>query len=363
MDVMVSSNEMTDLLNSWYVEIRDRNVEKATSLKEEIDEKINNMEENQNLLLYYSLLTFRYQMTRSDDLEELDAMVSQFDQDKNEMDDMIDYYYHFFKGIHQYKQKRYEEALSSFHFAEKNLNSIPDPIETAEFHYKLASVYSQHMKILQSIQHTYKALEIFQQNEHYRLRTADCKNLLGTNHILLGNYEQANYHLNKALEYAQHVQCRETESISLQNLGWMYSRMGNPNEAIEYLTKSLEWMEEEKQYHYQIKTMYIMAKQYFNLDEISDALYWVDRCTDICRHNQDSEYLSKLKILKSKHTMELSDYMNVLKDEISFFLDKKYWGNLEEFSHDLAKYYEKERNIRDAMKYYKLVIHAKNKLS
>ncbi len=363
MKVMVSSSEMTNLLNSWYAMIRDRNVEKALKLKEEIDEKINHMEENQNLLLYYSLLTFRYNLIHSKNIEDADLLMLEINQGKNEMDDMLEYYYQLFKGIYMYKQKKYEDALTHFHYAEKKLISIPDPIETAEFHYKLASVYSQHLDILNSIQHTFKAIEIFQTDEHYHLRTADCKNLLGTNHILLGNYDRAEYYLNKAIKYAQLVKCLETESVSLQNLGWMYSRKGESSKAIEYLEKSLTWMVENDEYHYQVKTMYIMAKEYFRLQQDENAMYWVNRCYDICGHTQDSEYLGKLNILKAKHTLNLQDYMCVLREEISSYLDKKYWGNLEEFSHELAKYYEQERNIKEAMKYYKLVIHAKNKLS
>ncbi|EEK85515.1 hypothetical protein bcere0010_8450 [Bacillus cereus ATCC 4342] len=50
------NNKVTDLLNAWYIEIRNRNVANAYKLKEEIESAINNIEEDQNLLLYYSLL-------------------------------------------------------------------------------------------------------------------------------------------------------------------------------------------------------------------------------------------------------------------------------------------------------------------
>ena len=54
------NNKVTDLLNAWYIEIRNRNVANAYKLKEEIESAINNIEEDQNLLLYYSLLDFGY---------------------------------------------------------------------------------------------------------------------------------------------------------------------------------------------------------------------------------------------------------------------------------------------------------------
>lgn len=62
--MMVSAkgnNEITKLLSDWYVEIRSRRIGNAHQLKEIIDSKMHNIEEDQDLLLYYSLLDFRYQ--------------------------------------------------------------------------------------------------------------------------------------------------------------------------------------------------------------------------------------------------------------------------------------------------------------
>ena len=55
------NEQITKMLNDWYIEIRARHIGKAHKLKLEIDQKIHNIEEDQNLLLYYSLLDFRHQ--------------------------------------------------------------------------------------------------------------------------------------------------------------------------------------------------------------------------------------------------------------------------------------------------------------
>lgn len=63
--IMIASikgnEQITKMLNDWYIEIRARHIGKAHKLKLEIDQKIHNIEEDQNLLLYYSLLDFRHQ--------------------------------------------------------------------------------------------------------------------------------------------------------------------------------------------------------------------------------------------------------------------------------------------------------------
>src|SRR5690242_9747779 len=66
--VSVKGNEqLTSLLNDWYRSMLSQQVVKATNLKKKIDEKItklsiesNQERQDQNLLLYYSLLEFRY---------------------------------------------------------------------------------------------------------------------------------------------------------------------------------------------------------------------------------------------------------------------------------------------------------------
>ncbi len=70
MNVPVKGNEQaTKLLNDWYQAMLQQQVLKATNLKQEIDEMINKIKDiqdeqyqDQNLLLYYSLLDFRYKV-------------------------------------------------------------------------------------------------------------------------------------------------------------------------------------------------------------------------------------------------------------------------------------------------------------
>ena len=56
---VVSKEEITKLLHDWYQEMRVQHVLKAGQLKKDIDSKIDKIEENQDILIYYSLLDFR----------------------------------------------------------------------------------------------------------------------------------------------------------------------------------------------------------------------------------------------------------------------------------------------------------------
>ncbi|WLD92947.1 hypothetical protein [Alkalihalobacillus sp. AL-G] len=358
---LISAEEISNMLNSWYLQMRDRNLEKAHRMKAEIDEKMEKMEENQNVLLYYSLLEFRYSLFMKQ--ENAETALSQIELERAETDHVLDYYYHYFKGIYCYQKKRYEEAIKSYLIAERKVTFIPDPIETAEFHYKLASVYSKHLNIINSIHHALKALEIYQKDEHYRVRVADCKNLLGTNNILLKDYERAEVYLNEALQESQAVDCAQTETVSLQNLGWMYSEQNMSNEAIRCLEKSLPWMVENKELSYQTKTMYLIAKECFKVNETVNALEWLEKAEKLCGLTGDQEYLSKLNVLRAKYTLGQAQYISELEAELSILKSCRFWGIIEGFAGELANYYEKEDNLVKALAYNKLVIAAKNKIN
>ncbi|MEW6978069.1 hypothetical protein QQS15_03080 [Bacillus pumilus] len=49
-------------INEWYYHIQRFNVPDAEAYKEEIKSMLDHMEENQDLLLYFSLMEFRHQL-------------------------------------------------------------------------------------------------------------------------------------------------------------------------------------------------------------------------------------------------------------------------------------------------------------
>lgn len=130
------NNEITKLLNDWYLEIRSRRIGNAHQLKEIIDTKIHSIEEDQNLLLYYSLLDFRYQFV----IDNLSVSKSSFDKvEAFDMptDNFLAYYYHFSKEFMPLllenikSQKRVMKTQKNF------LDCIPDELEKRNFIIKL----------------------------------------------------------------------------------------------------------------------------------------------------------------------------------------------------------------------------------
>lgn len=128
------------MLNQWYVMIKRHEVAQAVSIKYDIEHRLPNMEENQDLLLYFNLLDYRHKLLT----EEFAASTKLFEDiqeqkaDMQSTDDMIEYYYFFFAGMYEFHKKDYTNAINYYKLAEEKLRTIPDQIEIAEFHYKLA---------------------------------------------------------------------------------------------------------------------------------------------------------------------------------------------------------------------------------
>lgn len=131
--VSVKGNEqLTSLLNDWYRSMLSQQVVKATNLKKKIDEKINKLSiesiqerQDQNLLLYYSLLEFRYTVLT----DSLGIQQNSFDTISDydmPTDHFLRFYYHFFKSIHSTFISSFTEAEEHYKLAEKILVYIPD---------------------------------------------------------------------------------------------------------------------------------------------------------------------------------------------------------------------------------------------
>ncbi|MEC2715474.1 tetratricopeptide repeat protein, partial [Bacillus cereus] len=175
----VKGNEqVTKMLNDWYIEIRARHVGKAHNLKLEIDQKIHNIEEDQNLLLYYALLDFRHQYM----LDSLSIGKDSFDKVDSlgvPADQFLQYYYHFFKAIHSNITGDFTCAKEHYNQAELLLKHIPDEIEHAEFYFKLSTFHYHIYKPLAAIKEATKAKDIFKKHAGYETNIGLCDNLIG----------------------------------------------------------------------------------------------------------------------------------------------------------------------------------------
>ncbi|KEK23928.1 tetratricopeptide repeat protein [Bacillus gaemokensis] len=356
MNVSVKGNEqITNLLNDWYVEIRSRNINSAHRLKLEIDKKIDDVENDQYLLLYYSLLDFRYQYV----IDNLGVSENSFDKIESfeiPTDSFLSYYYHFFKAIHASGIGNYMIAREHFDKAELLLETIPDEVEKAEFYYKLGAFHFDICESLQSFKYTTKAKEMFLQQGNYERNIGFCENLLGMSCVRLNEWALAEEHLVKAMDIFQKLKEDTYILMVRHNLGFMYSSQNLSELAIRYLS------EVTSQNPRHIKALYLESKERYKLNELNIAEELANKGHSICCELGNIEYRHHFSILRNliKDT-SAEELETVVLEGVSYFKDEELYDYIQENQEYLATKFYKEDNHLKASKYFYLSSQARHK--
>ncbi len=145
MNPVLSSSEVGVKINEWYKMIRQFSVPDAEILKAEVEQEINQMEEDEYLLIYFSLMKFRHQLML-DYLEPvttrirptIDELLEKIEASNKGITGLLSYYSLFFRGMYEFDKREYVKAIGFYREAEKHLTHVNDDIEKAEFHFKLA---------------------------------------------------------------------------------------------------------------------------------------------------------------------------------------------------------------------------------
>lgn len=357
MSVSVKGNEqLTSLLNDWYQSMLSQQVLKATNLKKEIDEKIiklstesNQDYQDQNLLLYYSLLEFRYTvLTDSFSIQQnsFDA-ISDYDMPT---DQFLCFYYHFFKAIHATCITNFAEAEEHYKQAEQILINIPDEIEHAEFYYRIATFYHHTYNMLASIEYTNKSKTIFLKHKGYEVKIAFCNNLLGGCCINLKQYKQAEKYLNSAIDLLKKYKQEDSLLYVRSTMGWLYSDQSRSNLAICHLSKVTDKMP----MHF--KAIFLQAKEHYKLREQSAASKLIDKGLKICREINNEEYIYHFYILKSLNdNIPLDELEKFIEKGIVYFEEVELWDYVMEYAELFAITCRKLEHHNKASEYFHIV--------
>ncbi|EDX66466.1 MULTISPECIES: RapH N-terminal domain-containing protein [Bacillus] len=356
MHVPVKGNEkVTKLLNDWYQAILQHQSIQATNLKQEVEDKLSSIKEDKNLLLYYSLLNFRYEMLTDGFNITKDSFneINSFDVPDS---GFLSYYYHFFKGIHEAMISNYTKAREEFEQAEKLLMYVLNELEEAEFNYRIASFHYQTYQPLVAIQYVTKAKDIFSKHTGYEVNVASCNNVYGLSCIDLRQFEQAEINLNSALDI---LQKHNEESLVLRvrhNLAWLYANQNLSNLAIRHVS------EVTKKNPKHFKAIFVEAREYYKLGEHTLAEELIENGLRICNELKNKELLPHFTILKelNNKTSALSLEKVILKG-ISYFKKEKLWDCVQEYTEILANAFYQEENHVQASKYFYMSNEARRK--
>lgn len=345
------------LLDEFYIAMRDLKDEKALKLKE----KIENLYSKENTSEYeklFQLMQIRFYLM----VKDYQSVFNWFHVLGSERDipEEWKHYYHLFNGILMFDNRKYQDALSSFQRAEEFPKDFFDQRDAAELKYRLAYVYFVLDDYSRSIQEALKGLEMFQKEQNEK-GVALCENLIGSNSTVLGQYRAAESHYQYVRKYAEKHDDHKFKCMIYFNIGDLFSDLDLPHSAIEYLKKAFHYTWEEN-YIFPMRISYLLAKQYFIVENVEEACRYMDKGLKLALEHQDEEYKHLSEILKAKYQPNITDVEQIYQTGLDYFKANQLWERVRIHSEDFAIYYQNKNCFQEAVKYYDLSVQARKNI-
>jgi response regulator aspartate phosphatase C len=357
----VASSEVINQLEAWYQAIKRLQLAEATTIKHEVMQAIDGMDQDRKVFLYYHLIDSRYHLLINQwdyagaILKGLKAQV-----ELKETDKLLRYYYYFFSGLYEFHTKQYIEAIHFYRLAESLLKDIPDDIEQAEFNYQLAVAYYEIDQHFVSMDHAEKALELYLQNDQYKNRVATTQMIVAANQLDLYQFASAEALYKNAIELASDVQDFFVKGMGYYNLGVCYDRQDKLDLARECFESALYVDLPKSQYQgVMVGTKYMLARVLFKQGILEEGMHWFEEAKALADEMKDASYQAKLStihsIYKERDEVEIDDGLRVLKEG-------KLWSDVFELAINAARHFQEKEDYSLAAKYFDEGLVAKDQI-
>ncbi|MDA7027555.1 hypothetical protein PJ311_13270 [Bacillus sp. CLL-7-23] len=360
MKTKIAYEEVAKMLNQWYILIKRHEISQAISIKYTIEHQLPNMEENQDLLLYYNLLDYRHKLLT----KEFAASNKLFEDiqyqkaDMQSTDDMIDYYFFFFSGMYEFHKKDYANAINYYKLAEDKLRKIPDQIENAEFHYKLAIAYYQIKQNFFSLNHANTALKTFKMHDEYVQKAISSEMIIGANKLDLLRFEEAEKHHKQALKDAIIIENNLLIGMAHHNLGLCYINQDLLIHAQQHFKKALNFKEHEDSV-YGIHSIFELTHVLYRLGFLEEAHKWYKKGFFRSKKAGEREYLSKFTLIHALYD-EYDTFQ--IEQALEYLKTVNLWTDIAELTLDIALYYKKNGDADSAVGYFEKSHHARDQI-
>ncbi|WP_439741197.1 hypothetical protein [Bacillus pseudomycoides] len=350
---IVTKEQIKHLLDTWYQSMLKQQVEKARQLKEEIDNNINHVELDEDVLLYFALLNFRYNVL-TDWISIKEDSFNNVESFEIPNQGYLAYYYRFFKAVYLMFVTKYKEAKEQFETAGNLLKFVPNKLEQAEFHYRLGYFYNQSYQHMSAIDCIKKAKEEFIKQPDCEINVALCENMFGLCCIDLRQFELAEETFNAALDVFQKANHKKYVLMVRNNLGLLYANQNLSELAIRHLSE----VTNHSQNHF--RAIYLESDENLKIGEYEKAEGLIEKGLYICDQLENQEYQHRFMILKAMNTNTAALEKAVFAG-ISYFEKEELFDCIEEYTDRLADKFYNDNNYEKAVEYYRMGKEARKK--
>ncbi|KAA6453242.1 Rap family tetratricopeptide repeat protein [Bacillus swezeyi] len=361
----VASEIVAGILNELHLAIKKQEADQATKLFHQAKSMFDGMEENQNVLLYFSLLEERYKMMLYDIKGERLPYRSRFNDDSLEYarqtDHMIDFYFYFFEAMYESYNKNFERAISLYKVAEKKLSKIPDEIEAAEFYSKVASLYMSLRQSVVSLNYINQAINIYKGHKGYEKKLAISMVVMATNYMHMGRYNDAEAYYDRAISISKELNDHFLEVMLHHNVSIVYSVAGRPHDCINALKKPLSnesWCSSG----YLINSIYMITRELFKIGKNNEAHIYYQKGLKELKRRENKIYEAKLNIVYELYSKNTSESIDNCRSYLHYLIERNDLDGAIELSLIISKHYEENEDYQEALEFAKKAIQAENKM-
>ncbi|MDR0121267.1 Rap family tetratricopeptide repeat protein [Bacillus sp. FSL W8-0920] len=363
----VLSSHVGVKINEWYKMIRQFSVPDAEILKAEVEQEIERMEEDQDLLIYYQLMCFRHQIML-DYIKPVDfnknrptisSLLDLIETSQETLTGMLEYYNLFFRGMYEFSNKEYVEAIKYYRKAEIKLEIVSDEIERAEFHFKVAEAYYMMKQTHVSMHHILKAMEIYEQYDLYKVRKIQCSFVIAGNYDDMKRSDKALPHLEKSLRMAEEIQNNRLISSAYYNLADCYECLGDTDQAIAYCEKAVRINKNER-YDNLPHSLYFLSSLLMKKGDYKKGKDVLDYGFSISVQYDDDLYKRLFHFIKALYVDKVN--IDQIKQVFHFLDENKIYAYLEELSYDVAGVFKSKNDHETANEFLMKMLDAQTKI-
>ncbi|MGW5953882.1 response regulator aspartate phosphatase [Bacillus mycoides] len=344
---MTNTNEgINSLLKVWYENIIRCNINEALQIKTEINKRTNENELNLDQRFYLELFNFRYQVL-TDGLSINKRSFDHIDSMNLPASNSIQFYYHFFKGIHRTILSDYNDAKIHFEQAEEFITSDLNELEKAEFMYRQGTYLYQTYQPLLAIEKVTEAKDILLKHNEYNVLVALCENVYGLSCIDLRQYNLAEESFDAAIDILRRESREELLLRVRSNIGWLYENQNLLSSAIRHLS------EVNSKIANHVRALFSEAEAHFKLGETLRAEELINRGINVSKEIDNKEYLHRFLILEQMNKLSNTNELEkVVIEGIQYFEQNNLLDAVYEYTEKLAIRFHEENNYRKASEYF-----------
>ncbi|MED1741059.1 tetratricopeptide repeat protein [Bacillus swezeyi] len=354
-------------MNYWYVAMKNNRPDAAEEMKEEVKQEIKMMEENQDVLVYFSLLEFRHELM-------LDYLYPNVDRDidkqyeklkttigNRNLHGMLEYYYYFFMGMYYFRQKELTHSLNFYKRAEREIEALDGEdteIEKADFYFKMAELHYHMKQTYMSMHYASLAYRIFRKYPTYGVQQVHCQFVIAGNWLDNMRSEQALKNAFQALEDATELNINYLIGSSHFNVGICYNQLEELGEAEKHFQKAVDYYKRDG-HSYTPKGLFNLSFIKARLNNLDEAASLYEEGRKLAEQNDNHEIVEKLKMTKGLY---LSYDLNLVKETFEFFKEKRLYPDLEWYGVLVAEFLADRKEYAEANTFYRFAIFARRQI-